>query len=245
MKMIAFASRNFKEIIRDKLNICFGIGFPVILLLLLSLIQSNIPIPIFEISTLAPGIAIFGLSFFSLFSGMLIAKDRTTSFIDRLFTSPMTESDFIMGYALPILPIAIFQMLFCYIFSIFLGLKISLNIFLAILVSIPCAVIFIALGLLCGSLLSDKSVGGVCGALLTNITAWLSGTWFDLNLVGKGFKFVANLLPFSHGVNAARAAISGNYSGLFKNLLWTIGYAIVLMIISIIVFKRKMNSNRK
>jgi len=245
MKMIAFASRNFKEIIRDKLNICFGVGFPVILLLLLSLIQSNIPIPIFEISTLAPGIAIFGLSFFSLFSGMLIAKDRTTSFIDRLFTSPMTESDFIMGYALPILPIAIFQMLFCYIFSIFLGLKISLNIFLAILVSIPCAVIFIALGLLCGSLLSDKSVGGVCGALLTNITAWLSGTWFDLNLVGKGFKFVANLLPFSHGVNAARAAISGNYSGLFKNLLWTIGYAIVLMIISIIVFKRKMNSNRK
>ena len=245
MKMIAFASRNFKEIIRDKLNICFGIGFPVILLLLLSLIQSNIPIPIFEISTLAPGIAIFGLSFFSLFSGMLIAKDRTTSFIDRLFTSPMTESDFIMGYALPILPIAIFQMLFCYIFSIFLGLKISLNIFLAILVSIPCAVIFIALGLLCGSLLSDKSVGGVCGALLTNITAWLSGTWFDLNLVGKGFKFVANLLPFSHGVNAARAAISGNYSGLFKDLLWTIGYAIVLMIISIIVFKRKMNSNRK
>ena len=245
MKMIAFASRNFKEIIRDKLNICFGIGFPVILLLLLSLIQSNIPIPIFEISTLAPGIAIFGLSFFSLFSGMLIAKDRTTSFIDRLFTSPMTESDFIMGYALPILPIAIFQMLFCYIFSIFLGLKISLNIFLAILVSIPCAVIFIALGLLCGSLLSDKSVGGVCGALLTNITAWLSGTWFDLNLVGKGFKFVADLLPFSHGVNAARAAISGNYSGLFKDLLWTIGYAIVLMIISIIVFKRKMNSNRK
>ena len=245
MKMIAFASRNFKEIIRDKLNICFGVGFPVILLLLLSLIQSNIPIPIFEISTLAPGIAIFGLSFFSLFSGMLIAKDRTTSFIDRLFTSPMTESDFIMGYALPILPIAIFQMLFCYIFSIFLGLKISLNIFLAILVSIPCAVIFIALGLLCGSLLSDKSVGGVCGALLTNITAWLSGTWFDLNLVGKGFKFVADLLPFSHGVNAARAAISGNYSGLFKDLLWTIGYAIVLMIISIIVFKRKMNSNRK
>jgi len=245
MKMIAFASRNFKEIIRDKLNICFGIGFPVVLLLLLSLIQSNIPIPIFEISTLAPGIAIFGLSFFSLFSGMLIAKDRTTSFIDRLFTSPMTESDFIIGYAFPVLPIAIFQMLFCYIFSIFLGLEISLNIFLAILVSIPCAVIFIALGLLCGSLFNDKTVGGVCGALLTNLTAWLSGTWFDLNLVGKGFKIVADLLPFSHGVNAARAAISGNYSELLPDLLWTIGYAIVLMLISIVVFKRKMNSNRK
>lgn len=245
MRMIAFASRNFKEIIRDKLNIFFGIGFPVVLLLLLSLIQSNIPIPLFEISNLAPGISIFGLSFFSLFAGMLIAKDRTTSFIYRLFTSPMTESDFIMGYALPVLPIAIFQMLFCYIFSILLGLEISFNILLAILVSIPCAIIFIALGLLCGSLFSDKTVGGVCGALLTNLSAWLSGTWFDLDLVGGGFKFVADLLPFSHGVNAAKSAISGNYSEIFNNLLWTIGYAVVLMIISIIVFKQKMNSNRK
>ena len=245
MKMIALASRNFKEIVRDKLNIFFGIGFPVVLLLLLSLIQSNIPVDLFEISSLAPGISIFGLSFFSLFSGMLIAKDRTTSFIDRLFTSPMTEADFIIGYAFPILPIALFQMLFCYLFSIFLGLRISLNILIAIIVSIPCAIIFIALGLLCGSLLSDKSVGGVCGALLTNITAWLSGTWFDLDLMGGGFKVFANLLPFSHGVNAARAVISGNYSGILNDLLWTIGYAIVLMIISIIVFKRKMNSNKK
>jgi len=245
MKMIAFASRNFKEIIRDKLNIYFGIGFPVILLLLLSLIQSNIPVPLFEINILAPGISVFGLSFFSLFSGMLIAKDRTTSFIDRIFTSPMTESDFIIGYAFPVLPIAIFQMLFCYIFSIFLGLKISLNIFIAILLSIPCAVIFIALGLICGSVLSDKTVGGVCGAVLTNLSAWLSGTWFDLDLMGGGIKTFANLLPFSHGVNVARAAISGNFSGLFNDLLWTIGYAIALMIVAIIVFKRKMNSNRK
>jgi len=88
VKLLAFASRNSKEILRDKLNLAFGIGFPVVLLLLLTAIQSNIPVPLFVIDHLAPGIAVFGLSFVSLFSGMLIAKDRTSSFMLRLFTSP-------------------------------------------------------------------------------------------------------------------------------------------------------------
>ena len=89
MKLIAFASRNWKELIRDKLNLIFGIGFPVILLLLLTAIQANIPVSLFTLDQLTPGVAVFGLSFVSLFSGVLIAKDRTSSFMLRLFISPL------------------------------------------------------------------------------------------------------------------------------------------------------------
>ena len=85
MKMLSFASRNSKEILRDRLNLAFGIGFPIVLLLLLSLIQSNIPVELFAIEKLSPGVAVFGLSFISLFSGMVIARDRTRSFMLRLF----------------------------------------------------------------------------------------------------------------------------------------------------------------
>lgn len=243
MRTKAFALRNYKEIIRDKLNIAFGLGFPIVILLLLSLIQSNIPVSLFAVDTLTPGIAVFGLSFISLFSGFLIAKDRGSSFMLRLFTSPMTASNFILGYTIPLLPLAIAQIAVCFAVALLLGLSVSINILMTILVLLPAAVLFIAIGLLCGSVFNDKQVGGVCGALLTNLSAWLSGTWFDVNLVGGAFKTIANALPFIHAVNAGRAALAGNYGGIFPDLWWVIGYAFALMVLAIAVFTRKMNSD--
>ena len=242
MKLLVFASRNRKEIIRDPLNLAFGIGFPLVLLLLLSAIQANIPVSLFEIEELAPGIAVFGLSFFSLFSGTLIAKDRSTSFLMRLFSSPLSASDFILGYTLPILPMAIIQCALCFIASFFLGLSMNPNVLLALVVLIPTAVLFIGIGLLAGSVFTDKQVG-VCGALLTNISAWLSGTWFDLSLVGGAFKKIAYLLPFAHAVNATRAAIAGDYATIFPHLWWVIGYAVVIFAFAVIIFRKKMNSD--
>ena len=244
-KILVFATRNSKEILRDKINLAFGIGFPVVLLLLLSAIQSNIPVELFEINQLTPGIAVFGLSFISLFSGMLIAKDRTSSFMLRLFIAPLKSSHFIFGYTLPLLPMALLQVAGCFVVAIFLGLTVSFNILLSIIVLIPAAVLFIAFGLLCGSLFTERQVGGICGALLTNLSAWLSGTWFDLDLVGGTFKKIAELLPFSHAVDAGRAAISGNYNAILPHLWWVIGYAIVVMCIAILVFTRKMSSDNK
>jgi len=243
VKLLAFASRNSKEILRDKLNLAFGIGFPVVLLLLLTAIQSNIPVPLFVIDHLAPGIAVFGLSFVSLFSGMLIAKDRTSSFMLRLFTSPLTAGQFILGYTLPLLPMALVQVTGCFAFASLLGLRLTVHVLAAILVLVPAALLFIALGLLCGSLFTDRQVGGICGALLTNFSAWLSGTWFDLNLVGGTFKTIAEHLPFMHAVEAGRAAIAGDYPGIFSHLWWVIGYATGLMGIAVLVFTRKMNSD--
>ncbi len=243
MKTLAFALRNSKEILRDRLSLAFGIGFPVVLLLLLSAIQSNIPVKLFAIDRLAPGIAVFGLSFISLFSGMLIAKDRTSSFMLRLFTSPLTSSNFIFGYTLPLLPMAVVQVAMCFIVAFFLGLTVSINVLLTIIVLIPVAILFIAIGLLSGSLFNEKQVSGVCGALLTNLSAWLSGTWFDLDLVGGTFKTVADALPFVHAVNAGRAALSGNYSAIFPDLWWVIGYTVAVMAIAILVFTRKMNGD--
>lgn len=242
MKTLTFASRNIKEMIRDPLNLCFGLGFPLVLLLLLSAIQANIPVSLFEIQSLAPGIAVFGLSFISLFSGILIAKDRGTSFLMRLFASPLSSSNFILGYTLPLFPMAIMQSAVCFVAAFFLGMKISVNVLLALIVLMPAALLFIAIGLLAGSLLTDKQVGGICGALLTNLSAWLSGTWFDLNLVGGTFQTVAYALPFVHAVEATRAALNGNYSDIFPHLWWVIGYAVVVYVCAVFIFRKKMQS---
>ena len=240
MKILTLSQRNAREILRDPLILAFGLGFPVILLLLLSAIQANIPIALFEIQHLTPGITVFGLSFITLFSATLISKDRSSSLLSRLYTAPLTASDFILSYILPVLPIAVGQTVVCYALALILKLPLSVNILWAILCILPVSLLFIALGLLCGSLLTDKQVGGVCGALLTNLTAWLSGVWFDLELVGGVFQSIAYALPFVHAVELERAALSGNFDGLLPHLLWVLGYAAVIMVAAVFVFLRQM-----
>lgn len=240
MRLWSFSTRTAKEICRDPLTVAFGLGFPVILLLLLSAIQANVPVSLFELKSLTPGITVFGLAFITLFSATLIAKDRESAFLQRLYTTPLTAPEFILGYALPILPIALLQGVICYLVAAVLGLKITLQAVLAVLLLLPSAVFFIALGLLCGSIFSVKQVGGICGALLTNLTAWLSGVWFDLNLVGGAFKRVAEALPFVHAVELERAVLSNNLAGVFPHLWWVLGYAALTGFLAVWAFLHRM-----
>ena len=240
MRMLTFANRNAKEIIRDPLNLFFGLGFPLVLILLLSAIQANIPVELFKIDSLTPGVTIFGLSFMTLFSATLIAKDRESALLQRLYTTPLTGFDFIMGYMLPILPIAIGQTIICYLFAIPLGLEVSVNIIYAVIGIIPMAIFFIALGLLGGSVLGVKQVGGICGALLTNLSAWFSGIWFDLDLVGGAFKSIANALPFVHAVELEKALFNGNFEGAVSHILPIVLYSVLITVVAVFFFLRQM-----
>lgn len=240
MKMLSFAKRNSREILRDPLTVVFSLGFPVVLLLLLTAIQANVPVALFEISHLTPGITVFGLSFMTLFSATLIARDRESALLQRLYTTPLTAADFIFGYALPIVPISVGQCVVCYALAIVLGLPVTVTILYAVLMILPVSLFFVGLGLLCGSLFSVKQVGGICGALLTNLTAWLSGVWFDLKLVGGAFEKIAYLLPFVHAVELERAVLDGRYADMLPHIGWVLGYALLIMIAAVILFLRQM-----
>ena len=240
MRMFTFAGRNAKEILRDPLTVCFGLGFPVVLLLLLSAIQANIPVKLFEIQHLTPGITVFGLSFMTFFSATVIAKDRGSSLLQRLYTTPLTALDFILGYTLPIIPIAVAQCAVCYLVAMLLGLKLTVGILYATVFIIPVSAFYIALGLLCGSVFTDKQVGGICGGLLTNLSAWLSGVWFDLDLVGDAFQKIAYALPFVHAVELERAVLSGDAAGVFPHIWWVLGYAGATLGVAVLLFLRQM-----
>lgn len=240
MRMLTFAKRNLKEILRDPINLVFGLGFPLILLLLLSAIQANVPVNLFEIDMLTPGITVFGLSFITLFSATLVAKDRESALLQRLYATPLTGFDFILGYMLPLLPVAVGQTVICYLFAIPLGLTVSINIVYAIIGLVPMAIFNIALGLLCGSILGVKQVGGICGALLTNLSAWLSGVWFDLKLVGGFFEKLAGVLPFVHAVEIEKALFNGNYELALGHILPILLYSVFITVASVFFFLRQM-----
>lgn len=237
--MMTFARRCAREILRDPVNVGFGLGFPLVLLVLLSAIQANIPVQLFEIDALTPGISVFGLSFLALFSATLIARDRESAFLQRLYTTPLTGADFVLGYMLPLLPMALGQSAVCYLAAIPLGLRPDWSTLAAILGNMPMAVFYIALGLLCGSLLGVKQVGGVCGALLTNLTAWLSGVWFDLDLVGGAFVRAAELLPFKHAADMAKALLAGNMDIVAAHLPVVVIYAAVTTVAAVLIFLRQ------
>lgn len=244
-KMLIFAHRNAKEMLRDPLTLSFGIGLPIVLILLLSAINKNIPgsNEVFAISQLAPGICVFSLSFIALFSGMLLSKDRSGAFMMRLLVSPLSGSSFIAGYLLPLIPISAAQSAVCLIVAVIMGLDFTPRILLVLAVLLPCSVFFACFGLMCGSVFNEKQVGGVLGAMLTNLSAWLSGAWFEPSMVGGVFEKIASFLPFWHAVKAARAVLAGEYSRVMPELWWVIGWAAVMFVLSVTVFsiKRKRN----
>ncbi|GAV10732.1 ABC transporter permease [Paenibacillus sp. chi10] len=239
MKYFAFASRNRKEVLRDPLTLLFGMGLPVIMICLFSLMQKNMPVALFQIENITPGVIVFSFSFITLFSGMLVGKDRSSSFLMRIFASPMSASDYIIGYALPLLPIAALQIAVCLITAFFLGLSIHLNVLVAIILLLMMALLYIGFGLLLGTYFTDKQVGGIF-AIFVNLSAWLSGTWFALDMIGGAFQSIAYVLPFAHAVDAARYALAGEYSKLVVPFIWVAGYAVFIFAIAVMSFKKKM-----
>ena len=240
MRTKVFAGRVARDILRDPLNLLFGLGFPLVVLLLLTAIQSHVPVELFALPRLTPGITVFGLSFLTLFSATLVARDRESAFLQRLYTTPMRAHEFILGYLLPLLPMALAQGAVCYLAAVIAGLAPSLNMLYALSGLLLVSLFFIALGLLCGSVFGIKQVGGLCGALLTNLTAWLSGTWFDLELVGGVFRRAANLLPFVHAVEMERALLAGDFAGVLPHIGWVLGYAAAVAAAAVCLFLRQM-----
>ena len=243
MRMLNFAKRNFKELIRDPLSLVFQIALPLFLLFIFQ--QINIPGESYRLENFTPGIILFGFSFITLFSATLISKDRSSSLLIRLGTSPMKASDYILGYIISLIPIIIIQNVVFFVVAIMMGLSVNINIFYTILISLIVSILFIALGILIGSLVSEKSTGGI-GSIVVQLVAFTSGMYFSRDLVGKGFALVCRLLPFEGGLNIIKGVLNNNLNSIsIENLIVFSIYTVAVLIISIVVFKKKMFSDNK
>ncbi len=243
MRMLNFAKRNLKELIRDPLSLIFEIALPVFLLFIFQ--QFNIPEESFKIENFTPGILIFGFSFITLFTATLVSKDRSSSLLIRLMTSPMKSSDFILGYIISLIPIIIIQEIIFFIVATLLGLNITINIFYTIFISIFISILFITFGILIGSLVSEKAAGGV-GSIIVQLVCFTSGMYFSKDLVGKVFAKICELLPFESALNIIKGFLNNNFDVITtRNIIVFLSYLIIMVILTIIVFKKKMISDDK
>ncbi len=241
MRMLNFAKRNFKELVRDPLSLIFEIALPIFLLFIFQ--QIKVPGEEYMLENFTPGIILFGFSFITLFTSTLIAKDRGSSLLIRLGTSPMKSSDYILGYILSLIPIILIQDILFFIVALLMGLSFSINIIYTILISLVISILFISFGILIGSLVSEKASGGV-GSIIVQLVSFTSGMYFSKDLVGKGFATICEILPFESALNIIRGVLN-NSEILTRNIIVFGVYTIIVVILSIIVFKRKMVSDNK
>jgi len=240
VRFLSLANRNIKEIYRDPISIVLGVAMPATLLVLFVSISQNAPIEIFTVSALTPGIIVFSFSFLTMFSAILLSKDRQSAFLTRLLVSPLRPVDFILAYSLPFIPIALMQIIICYTVAVFLGITLDLGILLlSLIVLIPIALACIGIGMILGSLLTENQVAGA-GSLVIIASSLFGGAWMDLNMIGGVFKNIGYALPFAHAIDATRAIYKGaRLSGIVDNMYWIIGYTILFLILGIASFKWK------
>lgn len=251
MRTIKFAGRNIKEITRDPLSYIFCLGFPVVMLVLMSYINESIPaeaqVTVFRIDNLCAGVTVFGLTFMMLMGALLISKDRTSSFLTRLYASPMTAADFIFGYYLPLLALSVIQCVVTfgasYIIALIGGVSLNIgNILLAIVTLIPSMMLFIGFGLLFGGKFSDKAAPGLCSVIISAASI-LGGIWMDVDTIGGTIKDICNVLPFYHSVRAARLVVAGNAADCGTDMLVVAAYTVVVAAASILIFRANMKKD--
>ena len=257
MRSLVFAKRNFIELLRDVLGYIFCIAFPIVMLIVMSIVNDSIPkeagMTVFRIDNLAGGVVIFGQTFIMLFTAIQVTNDRSSSFLMRLFSSPMKGKDFTLGYILPMLLVSIIQSVLTFIAAIIIAgivdydIKIT-GLALAVITTLPSAMMFIAIGLIFGSILNEKSAPGICSVIISAGT-FLGGVFFDAEGVGGGIYKVCKCLPFIYCTRIARTSINLDFSDSFGRfwlpLIVTFSSALVMTVIGIAVFSRQMKADNR
>ncbi len=251
-RTLAFSKRVFLELIRDPLSYIFCLGFPIVMLIAMTLVNSSIPaeagITTFRIDSLSGGIAVFGLMFTMLFTCLIFSKDRGGSFLVRLYATPMRSRDFIAGYLLPMVLLSVIQVIIAFaasfIVSLIVGSPLSIpGLLMAVLSLTGTYILMISLGLLFGTLFNEKAAPGLC-SIIISLGSFLGGIFFNPDGTGGVLLSICQALPFYHSVKTARLAAALDFSAdFFIHLLIVWIYAVCTLLITVLSFRHRMKAD--
>ena len=240
-RILTLTKRNIKEIIRDPLSLVFIIGLPLVMEILFYFLFHNLTSQ-FEMKYLAPGIVVFSQAFLSLFIGLLISLDRSTSFLTRLFVSKTKSYEFIISYALSLIPLVLVQSILFFVIGGLLDLSIfKISMIYSILLSLFTSLLFLGLGILFGSLCNERSIGGVSSVIIS-AHSLLSGMWFPNEGLDNNMIKIMDILPFKNAVCLIHNSLNG-INDLLRPFIIVLLYSLIIFILAIIIYKKKMKEN--
>lgn len=242
MKIRAFAERNLKELLRDIVALLFAVGMPLLMILIWVIIAKAVPgdfMPAnFRPVNYIPATALFGMTFLSMFLGIHIAQDKATSYLTRLFAGPMKTGEYLLGYALPVLPLCLVQMAVVFGCGLLIGYETTVAKLLAtmgcLLISVP---LFISMGMFLGCLLSEKAVSPL-SSILVQLMALTSGMMLDVDMIGGVYAGVCKALPFYHALNLAKVPAGACAVNPLISVGVVLLYTVVFFMLSVVVFRK-------
>lgn len=238
MRSIHLARRNALEMLRDPLSLGIAVALPLVLLFTLEALGGT-STPYLTATLLTPGIVLFGFVMVMFSSAMILARDRETSLLARLLTAPVRSRDFVAGYSLPYVVIALVQGAVLLAVGALLGLEVAGSFATVVLVLALMAVFYVALGLIFGALLTVAQTSGAYAVVL--ILTIFGGAWFDLNEIGGVFLTIGDLLPFKHALDATRAVLAdgAGIGDVASDIVWVAGYAVMATVLAVVTFQRR------
>lgn len=238
MTSIPLVRRNALEMLRDPLSLGIAVALPLALLFTLEAL-GGAETPYLSATFLTPGIVLFGFVMVMFSAAMILARDRETSLLDRFLTAPLRSSDFVMGYSVPYVAIALVQAAVLFAFGALLGLEAAGSFAPVVVVMVLMAVFYVALGLIFGAVLTVAQTSGAYAAVL--ILTIFGGAWFDLEEIGGMFRTIGDRLPFKHALDATRAVLAdgAGFGDVGADLVWVAGYTAAATVLAVATFGRR------
>jgi len=196
------------------------------------------------IDFIAPGIIIFGLLILIPTSARIIVHDKEKGFLSRLLTTPLRPVEFISGYSLCLVVIAIAQIIIFILVGWLLGMDIVGSIGLAFLVFLLTALCSIGIGMVVAALSKTENQAEPLCWIFAMPLAMLSGCWFSVEMLPSYLRNVAYAFPYAHAIDASKAVITRGVGieVVSSDVLFLAGWAVGVFAIGVILFRRSMRS---
>ncbi len=196
------------------------------------------------IDFIGPGIITFGLLILIPTSARTIVRDKEKGFLARLLTTPARPVDFILGYSLSNVAITIAQIIIFMFGAWLMGMDIIGNLYLAFLIFFLTGLCSVGIGMVIASLSKSENQAEPLAWLFSMPLAMLSGCWFSIELMPSYIRAVAFAFPYAHTIDASRGVLirGVGLEAVGTDFLFLIGWAVVIFVIGIILFRRSMRS---
>ncbi len=196
------------------------------------------------IDFIAPGIIIFGLLILIPTSARIVVRDKEKGFLSRLLTTPARPLDFVSGYSLCLVFIAIAQIIIFIAAAWVFGMDIVGSLWLAFLIFLLVGLCSIGIGMVVASLSKSENQAEPLCWIFAMPLAMLSGCWFSIEMLPSYLRNIAYAFPYAHAIDASRSVLirGVGLEAINSDLLFLVGWAAVIFTIGVILFRRSMRS---